>query len=90
MTYREIAIQIPDVVRSKRLLTESNPILNAVPVQTDYNMNLLYEVWYAFIEPGATKKINCPICLQNILNGFTEMYGELLQLEKEYQLLNSI
>jgi len=90
MNYKQIARRIPDNVRSQIILSEENPITKAVPVQVNYHMNLLFEVWFTFIEPNTTKKYNCPICLQNILDNFRQMQGALVELEKENQLLNSI
>jgi uncharacterized protein (UPF0212 family) len=90
MNYRDLAILIPDNVRSQRIICDADPITHAVAVQVNYNMNLLFEVWFSFIEPTAVKKFNCPRCLQNILNNFREMKGALVELEREYQLLNSL
>lgn len=90
MNYKQIASKIPDNVRSQRIICTADPIQHAVAVQVNYQMNLLFEVWFTFIEPSTPRKYNCPICLQNILNNFREMKGALVQLEREYQLLNSI
>jgi hypothetical protein len=90
MNYKQLAIRIPDNVRSQRIICDNDPITNAVPVQVNYHMNLLFEVWFTFIEPSTLKKYNCPVCLQNILNNFKEMKGALIELERDYQLLNSI
>lgn len=90
MTYKQIARRIPDNVRSQRLMVIADPIANAIPVQADYNMNLLFEVWYAFIEPNVERVYNCPLCLNNVLANFRELKPALVELEKEYQLLNAI
>lgn len=90
MSYKQLARKIPDNVRSQRIICEEDPIGRAQPVQTDYSMNLLYEVWFTFIEPNGTRKINCPYCLKNILNNFREMKGALIELEQEYQLLATL
>lgn len=90
MDYRSIARKIPDNVRSRLIICDADPITHAVPVQVNYHMNVLFEVWFEFIEPSSPKKYNCPICLQNILNNYREMKGALIELEREYRLLNSI
>lgn len=84
------AKRIPHQVRSERILTGYDPIQNAVPVQANPHMLLLFEVWFTFIEPTKEKKYNCPVCLQNVLNNFREMKGDLIELEREYQLLKRI
>jgi hypothetical protein len=90
MDYKQLARRIPDNVRSQRIICEEDPITHAVPVQGNYHMSLLFEVWFTFIEPNAPKQYNCPFCLQNVLNNFRQMKGALIELEKEYQLLNSL
>lgn len=90
MNYRQIALRIPDNVRSQRLMVDSDPIGNAVPVQTNYAMNLLFEIWFSFVEPNGVKKLNCPGCLKRVLDNFHKMKGELIAIEKDYQLLNAI
>lgn len=85
--YLKTARKIPDNVRTQRLIIPSDPIDTAIAVQTNYNMQLLQNIWYKFIEPSTTPVLNCPTCLQNILNNFREMKGALIRLEKEYQLL---
>jgi hypothetical protein len=80
---------IPDDVRSKRLLTESNPIHNATASLSDPNMVILVKVWETFIEPQ--KEVGtCPICLNNILTNFRQMHETLIELEQDYQKLKLI
>lgn len=83
-------MRIPDEVRSKRLLTEANPIKNAVVSSADPSMMLLVKVWDEFIEPSKAPTGTCPICLNNILTNFRQMYDELVGLEVEYRQLNQI
>lgn len=90
MNYKDIAKRIPDNVRSQRILCNADPINKAVAVQTNYAMNTLFNVWFTFIEPNGEKKLGCPACLENVLNNFRQMYGALIELEKEYQLLKTI
>lgn len=90
MNYRVIAERIPDNVRSQRLICEADPIDKAIAVQTNYAMQLLFAVWFEFVEPNGEKNLGCPSCLQNVLNNFVQMKGALIELEKEYQLLKSM
>lgn len=89
MDIRAFCSKIPDKVRSQRIFTNKNPILHAVPSDLNYEMMLLADIWYEFIEPFKEKSY-CPICMKNILENYKTMYLELCQLEKEYRLLNSI
>lgn len=89
MGIKEVAKRIPDKVRSLRLITEADPISNALQSSADYNMMLLAEIWYEFIEPHKEKSY-CPVCLGNILNNFKNMRDVLIELEKEYQTINSL
>jgi hypothetical protein len=88
--YRAIAIKIPDNVRSQRLICGADPIQHALPVQANPAMSLLFGIWHKFIEPNKEPTYNCPVCLNNILQNFREMKPALIELEREYQLLNSI
>lgn len=90
MYTKDLARKIPNNVRSQRLICDADPIGRALPIQTDYNMNLLFNIWFTFIEPNGVKKLNCPNCLQTVLSNFQYMKGYLIELEKEYQLLNSL
>lgn len=89
MNAADIAKRIPDRVRSERLMTEADPIASAIPVASNYHMLLLIEVWHTYIEPHKPRGI-CPVCLDNILKGFRSMKPALLELEKQYQLLNRL
>jgi hypothetical protein len=87
MSNLAIAARIPDRVRSERLLVESDPIRTAIPVASNPELQLLFAIWYEFIEPKATGNMNCPYCLNNIVTNFKAMLPDLLELEREYQLL---
>lgn len=81
--------KIPDKVRSQRIFTVKNPILFAVPSEVNYEMMLLADIWYEFIEPFKQRSF-CPLCMKNILDNYKTMYPDLCELEREYRLLNSI
>jgi hypothetical protein len=87
MTIHDLAKRIPAEVRSQRLLTEADPIMNANAVSTDPQMILLAEIWYSYIEPYADRSY-CPVCLNNILRNMRAMRPELQQLESVSQTLN--
>ena len=83
------ASKIPDRIRSERLLTESDPIANAQANQFDKHMQVLSKIWYAYVEPEK-EYTNCPICLNNILQSFRALKPKLMELEREYKILNSL
>lgn len=88
-----MAKKIPDRVRSEVLLAASQPIMNAKPQQYNHHMEVLYEVYYEFIEPfarEADKDPACPRCLSGILTVFMAIRPELERLEGEYQLLKAL
>lgn len=87
---REIASRIPDRVRSQRLLVPSDPIRNAIATASNPEMQLLFAIWYEFVEPQADGNLNCPFCLQNVLTNFKAMEPTLLELEEEYLLLQQL
>ena len=90
MSYlKNLALQIPDRIRSERLLTESDPIANAKASETDANMQLLSKVWFAYIEPHKEAS-NCPLCLSNILSSFKNLKPALMEIEVDYQKLNHL
>lgn len=90
MSYKFYAKKIPAAVRRERILTTADPIQVAVAVPGNPAMQMLFEIWFTFIEPNGEKKYNCPVCLQNVLNNFREMKGELIQLEKESKMLEAL
>lgn len=89
MSLTTIAAQIPDRIRSERLMTEDDPIANAKPNSHDANMKILQTIWYEYIEPHK-EPTGCPICLQNILSSFRNLKPALRELETNYQKLKSI
>ena len=88
--YRTIGQKIPDDIRSLRLMIPADPIKQAVALPGTKDMQLLFAIWVEFIQPGVEQDIDCPKCVARILSNFREMKDELITLEKEYQLLNSL
>lgn len=81
MSYlKTLAMQIPEKVRSERLLTDADPIENAKPNNLDPNMMILSKIWFAYIEPHKEAS-NCPLCLNNIISGFRNLKPALMELE---------
>lgn len=89
MTIKDIAKRIPDEVRSKLLLTDADIIYKAVAHKDDPDMRLLLRIWYEFIEPNK-EHTDCPICIGNILTNYRQMKSSLVELEIEYQKLQSL
>lgn len=79
-------MQIPDRIRSERLLTADDPIANAKANELDPRMMLLSKIWFEYIEPNKTPS-NCPLCLNNILSSFRNLKPALMELEVSYQKL---
>ena len=85
MSYlKNLALQIPDKIRSERLLTDADPIANAKASENDSNMQLLSKVWFAYIEPHKEAS-NCPLCLANIISSFKNLKPMLMEIEIDYQ-----
>lgn len=81
-----IASRIPREVRQRRILNTSDPIAKAMPSSSNPDMMLLAEIWYTFIEPHKARNY-CSVCLTNILENFRALKADLIELEKQYQLL---
>lgn len=86
---KNLAAQIPDKIRRERLLIESDPIGTARPYESDKKMQLLLKVWFQYIEPHKEAS-NCPICLANVLSSFQNLKPLLMEIEEDYQKLNSL
>lgn len=85
MSYlKTLALQIPDKIRSERLLTDADPIANAKATENDANMQLLAKIWFTYIEPHKEFS-TCPICLTNILSSFKNLKPALMEIEVDYQ-----
>lgn len=84
---KNMAMKIPDRIRSERIMTEQDPIANAQPNELDKQMQLLAKIWFAYIEPHK-EPTSCPICLSNILSSFRNLKPALIELETTYQKLN--
>ena len=88
--YDVLAKKIPDKVRSQRLMTSADPIQNVQAVSTNQNMQLLFAIYTQFVFPGKEEDIKCWKCCQRIIHCFHEMKPHLVQIEKQYKLLNSL
>ena len=88
MTIKIFAKAIPNNVRSQ-LLSETDPIYNAVAVASNPHMQYLLKVWHDYIEPNKEVS-NCPICIGNILTNFKQMRDVLIELENEHQYLKRL
>lgn len=88
--YKLLAKKVPTQVRELKILTEENPVYTATANKSDKNMMMLAKVWYEFIEPNAERNYNCNICMNNILNGWKELFPALKELSIEHKLLESL
>lgn len=88
--YSMLCRKIPTVVRENKLISDSEPILNATASVKDKNMLMLAKIWYEFVEPLSEKNYDCPKCLASILSSWRELRPTLIDLSKEEQILRMI
>ncbi len=89
MSIKLIAKRIPDEVRSQLILSNDDPIYNAVAVKDNEHMKLLLKIWKEFVEPH--KEISdCSICINTILTNYRQMKDILIELENDYQFLKQL
>ena len=88
MTLYELSKVLPDKYRQQ--LLEGNVIYKAIPNSGDAHMKMLVIYWKNYFEPG-NQDIDetCNTCLNEILKKFKSLLPYLVQVEKEYQLLES-
>lgn len=86
MTYAELASEMPSHIRKEILKRD---LIRKALGQNEY-MKYLFEVWYLYIEPNAEKQWECGICRSNVKENFLKIETELINLEKENNLLNAI
>ena len=85
-TYRDIAELIPSHIR-KEIITRD--LIRAALGMNEY-MKYLFEVWYLYVDPHGPKQWDCGICRSNIKENFLQLEAELINLEKEKNLLDGI
>jgi len=95
-----LALTIPQKYRTE--LLEKNHYYKAVISFTDPNMMWLWFIWANFVEPSnqlyAYKIVNgvvdvndkCGVCLQNLYKKWTAMMPVIVEMEKEYKLLQNL
>lgn len=81
---RQLVEKIPIHVRRDILL--ENNITEATPYSSNYHMKILINVWRQYIE--STVDLSCQLCYNRVLKNWQEMLPIMIELEKEYQLLN--
>lgn len=87
---RAIAIKIPAIIRSEKLLTADDPIGTAVAKRDNKNMLLLWAIWSEFVEPLNNEDLGCSLCLGRILKNFKHLKPMLEDLEMETELLKAV
>ena len=88
--YDQLAKRIPDKIRSERLIVKADPIDNVQAVSTNQNMQLLFAIYTEFLFPGKEEDIKCSRCCMRIINCFQQMKPHLIDIEKQYKLLNAL
>jgi hypothetical protein len=95
MSYYAIAKRIAPALREEMLL--GNYIYKAVAKEDDSHMIMLFIIYKNYIEPlneqyqyENGRIINaCQLCLTNILDKFKTLEPYLIQLEKEFKLIEA-
>ena len=100
MDYYQIAKLIPN--KHRRNILEKNHIYKAVVDFNDWDMMQLYFYYSTYIEADnpmyafeikngkIVTQQNCLICLRNMLDKWEIILPSLVELEKEYDALNSL
>jgi hypothetical protein len=89
--YIGLAMRIPDEIRSQRLLVDPSPIDLATNSPLDPHMNVLYVIYEEYMSFNKEDlDIDCGRCRSKILWWFNELKPYLIDLEKEYQLINGL
>lgn len=83
---RQIAELIPAEYRKEIL--ELNMIENAVANDTNQSMHYLVVIWKNYVEPNFEP--DCNLCRGRVLKNFRGLKSELIELEKEHNLLKSL
>lgn len=86
MTQRQVATMIPAEYRKEILLT--NMISQAIAVASDPSMFYLATIWKNYISPD--EELSCGQCLSRILGNYRSIQPDLVELEKEANLLNQL
>lgn len=86
MNYRTIAEKIPDEYRSKIL--HDNMIDTAQAHASDRFMSYLVTIWKNYLEPDID--LTCGQCYLRVLTNYKNILPEIVRLEKEKNLLNSL
>lgn len=82
----KIAKQIPDEYRKEIL--ELNMIDNAKATAGDQPMHYLVVIWQNYIEKDFDAE--CNLCRSRVLTNMRAMRNELIELEKQHNLLKSV
>jgi hypothetical protein len=86
MTAKQIAQLIPAEYRKEIL--DTNVIGSAQPVTGDPSMTYLGVIWKNYVAPD--EKLDCALCLERILGNFKNLLPDIVALEKDRQLLESV
>lgn len=86
MTYRDIAQLIPAHIR-KEIIQR-----NVVALASDRNEFMLYlfETWKLYVDSAGSLDWECGYCRANIKENFTKILPDLIELQKEQNLLDAI
>ncbi len=83
----QIAVSIPHEIREKILLQWLH---DATPSMQSESMRNLFDAWFIYVDPNGVKKENCPKCVLNVFENWRSMQQDLVEAEREYNLLNEL
>lgn len=86
MTLKEIAKLIPAVER--REILKQGMISSAQPTTANATMLYLAKLWKKHIDYNI--EVDCNFCMQTVLNNYTQIAAELVELERQSVLLESL
>lgn len=88
MSIKELVARIPKEYRDK--LLDENVIYKAVVSKADRHMQILFAVWTTYVDPTGENNMDCPYCLNNILQSFKMMVPHLVEMSKDDKILDDL
>jgi hypothetical protein len=84
----KLVAKIPKEYRDN-LLAE-NVIYKACASKTDRHMLILFTIWTTYVDPNGENNLDCPYCINNILNNFKQLQPSLVEAAKNEKILDEL